>query len=222
MSTLLLLKFFHLLGFVYWLGGDLGTYYASRVVTRADLDAGARATAFNIMMGCDQAPRLCMPLIFALGFHLAVRMGFIDGSAGLIALNWVVCLGWVGMVLAIHFGHGKSWLPGLQAFDIWFRYAMILIIGGTAIYALLTGTLYNANWVAVKSLVFALLMVCGMMIRRCITEFVPAWIELQSKGPSDQVNAVIAKSINGCKPYVHAIWIGLLFNAAIGIHLINF
>ena len=26
---LLLIKFFHLLGFVYWLGGDLGTYYAS-------------------------------------------------------------------------------------------------------------------------------------------------------------------------------------------------
>lgn len=222
MSTILLLKFFHLIAFVYWLGGDLGTYYASRFVARADLDVGARATALDIMMGCDQAPRVCMPLIFALGFHLAVRMSFVDASSAIVALVWLICLGWIAMVLAIHFGHGKSWLTGLQAFDTYFRYVMIAVIGGSAIYALVSGNIYNGNWLAVKSLVFAALMACGLMIRRSLVDFVPAWIELQSKGPSEKVNTIIRNSIRGCVPYVHVIWLGLLINAALGLHLINF
>ena len=37
MNEYLLLKFAHLRAFVYWLGGDLGTFLASRYVIRDDL-----------------------------------------------------------------------------------------------------------------------------------------------------------------------------------------
>lgn len=222
MSEILLIKFLHLLAFVYWLGGDLGTYYASMFVARSDLDTKARSTALDIMMGCDQAPRICMPLIFALGVHLAYKMGFMDVSGVVVVLAWIVTIGWVSMVWAIHIGHGKSWLAGLQKFDTWFRYFMIVLVGGTAVYALVSGKIYQGDWLAIKALIFAILMICGLLIRREIKDFVPAWIELNSNGPSDQINETIRKSLVGCRPYVWTIWAGLLINAALGLHLINF
>lgn len=221
MTTILLLKLLHILGLVYWLGGDLGTFYASRHLVRPDLDTSARKVSFDIMMACDQAPKTCMPLILAVGIHLGVLMGFINTGQWLIVVSWLVCLLWLGMVWAVHLGHGKSWVPGMQQFDRVFRYVLIVIIGGTAIYALISGEIYNGNWLAIKALIFAVLMFCGVMIRRCLGPFIPAWIALQSDGPSDAVNKTIANSVNSCHPYVYAIWVGLLINAALGLHLIG-
>jgi len=222
MSEILLIKFLHLLAFVYWLGGDLGTYYASTFVARSDLDTKARSTALDIMMGVDQAPRICMPLILGLGVHLAYKMGYMDVSPAIVALTWIITIAWITMVWAIHNGHGKSWLAGLQKFDLWFRYLMIVLVGGSAIYALITGEIYQGDWLATKALIFALLMMAGVVLRYRLKNFVPAWIALNSEGPSDEVNQTIRKSLVGCRPIVLAIWVGLLINAALGLHLINF
>ena len=222
MSEILIIKFLHLLAFVYWLGGDLGTFYASHFVVKSDLDKSARVTALDIMMGCDQAPRLCMPLILALGVHLSFAMGYMQISFLWVVLTWLVCLLWVGMVLAIHFGHGKQWLPGLQRFDLNFRYVIIVILAASAIYGLVTGAIYQGNWLAVKVLVFVGMMICGLMIRRQLANFIPAWIKLTSEGADDETNAAIASSIRACHPYVYLIWAGLLINAALGLHLIIF
>lgn len=222
MNEILLLKFLHLLGFVYWLGGDLGTFYASQFVIKSELDKSARVTALDIMMGCDQAPRLCMPLILALGIHLAFAMGYMQISSLWVVLAWIVCMVWVGMVLAIHFGHGKQWFPSLQKFDLNFRYIVIIVLAASAVYGLVTGKIYQGNWLAVKMLIFVGMMICGLMIRRKLTDFIPAWVKLTTEGPDDAVNAAISKSIMACHPYVYLIWAGLLINAALGLHLIIF
>ena len=70
MYTLLL--YIHVLGLVYWLGGDLGTYLSSRYVLRSELGVEARQTAFNILMACDMGPRLAMPIMLGTGCHLSV------------------------------------------------------------------------------------------------------------------------------------------------------
>lgn len=222
MTEVLIIKFLHLLGFVYWLGGDLGTFYASHYVIKSDLDKSARVTALDIMMGCDQAPRLCMPLILALGVHLAVIMGFMQISSIWLAVTWLVCLVWVGMVLAIHFGHDKQWLAGLQKFDLRFRYILIVLLAGSAVYGLITGRIYQVDWLAVKMLIFVGMMICGLMIRRKLVNFIPAWVKLTTEGATQEVNDIISNSIKACHPYVYLIWAGLLVNAALGLHLINF
>ena len=74
--TFIILKYLHLLGFVYWLGGDLGTFLASRQVVRTDLSSQARQTALSILLACDLGPRLAMPIMLPLGVHMAGLLGY--------------------------------------------------------------------------------------------------------------------------------------------------
>ncbi|MEM9301707.1 MAG: hypothetical protein AAGE01_06330 [Pseudomonadota bacterium] len=220
MSTLLVVKFLHLLGLVYWLGGDLGTYYASRFVGKSELSPDARATAFKIMMGCDQAPRLAMPLMFGTGLHLAAAMGLVPGGAATMLIGWLLTGGWLGMVLALWLGEHAAWSQPLAKIDFAFRLLLLAaILGGST--ALLAGAVPTAPyWLSWKLLVFGGMVGMGLMIRRKLKPFVPAWIALQSGRGTPEADATIAGSIRSCKPYVHAIWLGLLVNAALGVHLI--
>lgn len=219
MNEIVLLKFLHLIAFVYWLGGDLGTYYASHFVVRDDLDNSARSTALDIMMGCDQAPRLCMPLIFAIGFHLAATMGLVSDAPVLVGGIWALALFWLVMVLAVHFGHGRAWIPRLQQFDFGFRLVVIAALTIAAILSFRSATPFAADWLALKVLIFAGLVFCGLMIRIRVAQFVPAWAELMQGNRSQDVNDRIRKSLTAARPWVWLIWAGLLVNAALGLHL---
>lgn len=221
MNEFLIIKLLHIIAFVYWLGGDLGTYYASRFLSRSDLSPQARSTALTIMMGCDQGPRFAMPLILPLGFHLAYLMGGFQVSALWLTVTWIVCLAWVASVATIHFGHGTRIEKILTAIDFKFRVAVALGLGGLAIYALITGKIFPMSWVAWKLLVFAVLVSFGLMIRVGLKPLGPAWGALMTSGATPEVDAIIKRCINSCLPFVWGIWIGLLINAAIGLHIIG-
>ena len=57
--------------------------------------------------------------------------------------------------------------------------------------------------------------------RRRLKPFLPAFLELVSKGPSEAGNRVMEKSIGQCRPFVWCIWAGLFLNTALGVHLIG-
>lgn len=221
MSEFLIIKLLHIIAFVYWLGGDLGTFYASRFVARPDLSPEARSTAMTIMMGCDQGPRFAMPLILPLGFHLAYLMGAFQVSTFWLAITWIICLAWVAWVATIHFGQGSRIAQILTAIDFKFRVAVVLGLGGLAIYALATGKIFPVKWVAYKLLVFAVLVGFGLMIRVALKPLIGAWGTLMTSGPTAEINATIKRSLSHCLPFVWGIWIGLVINAALGLHIIG-
>ncbi|MFV8784248.1 hypothetical protein ACNKU7_17640 [Microbulbifer sp. SA54] len=221
MSAYLFVKLLHNLCFVYWLGGDLGTFYASRYVTRPDLSPQARSTALTIMMGCDQGPRFCMPLILPLGLQLAHMTGQWSVEPVWLWLSWGFCLGWLGLVATLHFAHGKSFVPALTQFDFYLRIVLIVGLLALAGYALATKFILTASWLAIKLGIFALLVLCGLLIRMRLKLFGAAWGRLMAGDSSDAVNQTISSSIASCRPFVYLIWVGLLVNAAYGLHLIN-
>ncbi|WOX05883.1 hypothetical protein [Microbulbifer pacificus] len=220
MSAYLFVKLLHNLCFVYWLGGDLGTFYASRYVTRSDLSPQARTTALTIMMGCDQGPRFCMPLILPLGLQLAHMSGQMPVASVWLWLAWAFCLGWLLLVATLHFAHGKAFVPALTRFDFYLRVVIIVALLSLAVYALVTNVILASNWLAIKLGIFALLVLCGLMIRVRLKSFGAAWGKLMSGDDSDSVNGTIRGSIASCRPFVYTIWVGLLANAAYGLHLI--
>ena len=220
MNEYLLLKFLHLLLFVYWLGGDLGTFYASRFVANASLTPAARATAVRIMMGVDMAPRLCMPLILPFGVQMAAMQGWLPVSGvGLVAM-WVLCAIWLAMVLAVHHYSGQPLGAAIGRIDFWFRIGVIVGLGSVAIYSLTMGQIITLPWVAIKLLIFTGCVVCGLIIRVRLKPFGPAFGRLMTEGPDDETNRILADSIAGCRPLVVLIWVGLLVSAALGMHLL--
>jgi hypothetical protein len=222
METFALFKLVHLLLFVYWLGGDLGTYYASRFVTNPDLTAAQRGTALKIMAGCDQAPRICMTLIFASGLHMTWLNSMVQVSGAVVAGVWLVCLAWLAMVLLLHFRSDASWAPGLARFDFAFRIAVIVVTLAIGVSALIDAVSFiRPDWIAAKFLLFGALVACGLMIRVYLKPFGPAFARLMSEGPSMEVNATISTSLARCRPWVYAIWVGLLVAAVLSLRLLR-
>ena len=221
MTTYLTLKLLHLLAFVYWLGGDLGTFFASRFVVDPKLSPAQRHTALKIMLGCDQGPKLCMPLIFAIGYSMSTQLSFIVAPAMLEVAVWLVCLAWFANVNWLYFTQNVAAKAKVSQFDLWFRVA---VVTGLVILGLLSLTgenLIKAPWLAVKVLIFAALVACGIYIRIQLKPFVAAFGQLMTKGSSPEVETGLSGSLKRVRPAVYLIWIGLILNAALGLHLIQ-
>ena len=220
MNEYLLLKFAHIIAFVYWLGGDLGTFLASRQVVNRDLTPESRAVALKIMLACDMGPKFAMPLILPLGVHLAWLGGVLALPGAAIAMVWLASLYWFCVVLILFLKEGQPFTARLSQFDLYFRIAVVALLTAYAIYAL-SGAGDTANWVAWKLLVFAALVSCGIAIRINLRPFGAAFGQMMSTGPTGESDSTLERCVARCRPYVWFIWGGLFLNAAIGTDLVG-
>lgn len=220
MSIFLILKYLHILLFVFWLGTDMGTYYSSKFVINPNLTAPQRATALQILLGCDLGPRIAMPLIMPTGIHMGKELGLINiGTTGLV-LVWLAGLLWLVLVLAVHFGKDETRKKKLKKLDFWLRPIIVVGVSAFAIYSLIDNSYIAVAWMNYKLLIVCGLILCGLGIRYHLTRFTPSFVNLMQGKEIETSNEIMKKRMNACLPYVYGIWIGLLVNAAYGIHLI--
>ena len=219
MNEYLLLKFLHIVAFVYWLGGDLGTFIASRQVVNPDNSPQSRHVALKIMLACDMGPKLAMPLILPVGLHLAYLGGTLPLTALQMGLAWAVALYWFVVVMVLYLNEGKPFTAKLSQLDLYFRIAVALMLMTWGSYQLIQGT--GATWVVWKLIIFAAMVCCGIAIRINLKPFVPAFAAMMGQGASEKTNQIMTNSIAQCRPWVWCIWGGLLVNAALGTRLIG-
>ena len=212
-ATLLVI---HLLLFVYWLGGDLGVFYSSRFVVDPKLTREARLTAAKIMLDIDLIPRICLALMLTVGGLLTEFYGVEHPPLQLAA---IVLLGpvWLAMVLFVHFREGTAAGHRIARIDFAFRWFMIAAICASVAWSVATGRLAAQPWIAAKLLVFAFLIFCGLMIRVGMPPFVAAFRNLAARGASDADNLQLQQSLARVRPWVFAIWAGVLLEAVIGV-----
>ncbi len=206
----------HVLLFCYWLGGDVGVFYSSKFVADPSLSNDTRLIAAKIMLGCDLLPRICMSLMLTVGGLLSHYMGVEHPTWQLVG---IILLGpfWLSIVLILHFKHNADFVPRLTKFDFYFRWAMIVTIIGSSVYALITERLADTPWLIAKLLGFAFLIFCGLMIRINLAGFVATYIKLMSNQHTAKDDQNMIKSLNKVRPWVVTIWIVLIVEAALGI-----
>lgn len=221
MNEYALFQLGHLLLFVYWLGGDLGTFWSSRFISRTDLSVPARATAAKIMAGVDQVPRVCMTLIVPFGLQMAVMRTMVRVDDWVVWAVWLVSFAWLAMVLVLHFRHDRPYIALLTRIDFGFRVLVIIAFLAAGSYGLATGELIVLDWIAVKIIVFGLLVACGLMIRVNLKPFEPAFHRLLTEGSDPETERAISGSLRRCLPYVYAIWVGLLICAALSLGVVR-
>ncbi|MEM1413074.1 MAG: hypothetical protein AAGH19_12020 [Pseudomonadota bacterium] len=219
MTEIALLKFAHVLGLVYWLGADLGVFYSSYVLCDDQQPSAVRVSAAKILFALDQAPRVSMTLMLPLGVHLAVSLGYIVAPAWLVPALWLLTAGWLTMVLVLHFkGHGDA-LPGLKRFDLAFRALLVVALVGIGVTAIIGAMPSVTTWAGIKLAVFGGLVFCGLMVRLRLKPFEPAFGQLLRGEATAADNDAIHRSIGGTRPFVLTIWVGLLLNTALGVHV---
>lgn len=99
-STLL-----HLLVFAYWLGGDIGVFYSSFLLTDPKRAVAGRLAAGKILSDVDLAPRICLLLMAPTGFVLAAAKEWIELNPILIAALFLGAAFWIVAILRLHRRH---------------------------------------------------------------------------------------------------------------------
>jgi hypothetical protein len=211
----------HILLFVYWLGGDLGVFYSSRYILKSDLSPQTRAVAAKIMHGIDLAPRICLVLFLPSGVTL-MKTGPLGDQ--FFAPWWLLGLMWVGfgiwLAVAIADFRGGDTPAGrrYQVADIWVRYVLVAVLLVVSAYTIIVaepfGVDTNPKWLGAKVLAYGLCILMGVLIRRELKPFGPAFGQLMTTGSTPEVERAIVGSIKRCEPYVFAIW-GLVLAAAV-------
>ena len=213
----------HLLLFTYWLGADLGVFYSSRYVLRADLPPASRAVALKIMAWLDVAPRLCLVLFLPSGVTLMALDDYgRDLFAGWPLVGvWAAGLAWLALVIADHLLHDSPLHALVRRLDLAVRFAVVAGLLASASYALLAsepfGVETNPKWLGGKVALYAIAIACGIAIRFQLRPFAPAFGALVTSGSTPEVERDLRGSIVGSQPYVAAIWLCVLGAAVLGV-----
>lgn len=211
-----LVKYLHVLLFVYWLGADAGVFYSSTFVVNEKLTKEARLTAFKIFVNLDMLPRYCLALMLTVGGVLAEYVGYrhpLWQMIGIVALGPI----WLWVVHMVHVKEGTQFGQVLARGDYYFRGVMIVGLVASVAYHWYTGPLQAFPWIAAKLLIFAFLIFCGFMIRVKIPPFMEGFRTLATTGPTPESDRLMQQGMGASKPYVLLIWAGVAISALIGV-----
>lgn len=214
----------HLLLLTYWLGADLGVFYASRFVLRPELSVQTRTVVARIMHVLDVSPRICLVLFLPSGIALIAEhpLGRATFGGGVRqAALWLLSLAWLGLVLADYRLQGAGVGRLVRRVDLAVRYALVAVLLGAAAYTVLVpapfGVSSNPDWLGLKVGAYALAIACGIAIRARLRPFGVAFAELSRSGSSPAVEAALAGSLRSAIPFVLVIWALVLAAAVLGV-----
>jgi prepilin signal peptidase PulO-like enzyme (type II secretory pathway) len=125
------------------------------------------------------------------------------------------------MVLFLHFASRGRDLSILTKIDFRFRIIVVTALIAFALYTLVSSAGILPDWLAYKTIIFASLVFCGLMIRLKLRTFAPAFKKLVEGTHSAADSRNVGRSLVSSRPYVFAIWIGLLLNTALSLRLIQ-
>jgi hypothetical protein len=214
-----LLLLIHILLLVYWLGADLGVFYAAGFLTKPELSLEARRTAMKILHFVDLFPRMALVLMLPVGSSLALLGGYAvlpDGwAAPVLAVVWVAALAWFALVVKIYGGPAA----GLTRLDYIIRYAVIAGLLALAASSL-TGhgpIVQGAGWLAAKLIIFAGIIGLGLGIRATFKPFAVAYGQLVTKGSTPEIEAAMKAAQGRVRPVVLTLWAALVVEAYLGL-----
>lgn len=210
------LKLIHIVLFVFWLGTDLAVYYSSQFVADFSLSKETRITVAKIMSWCDLMPRICMTLFLGSGILLASKIG-LNVPSWLSFIVVLICICWLAMVLTLHYKESANYHALLKKVDTFFRWLMIIVVPGVAMYFYSIGFFENTSWLLLKLGGFAFTIFCGLMIRKDLLGFNSVFAKVINGNETEDDNVLMNESLTKVKVWVWCIWIVLVIEAYIGV-----
>ncbi|MBI1263759.1 MAG: hypothetical protein GC187_03380 [Alphaproteobacteria bacterium] len=209
-----LLELLHILVLVYWLGGDLGAFVASRLVADSARAPAGRVAAATILMHVDMAPRMALIFAFPTGFALGVQQGWLPADPAWIAPAFVLAGVWAAAAWMVHLKAGPDGLA--KRIDMAIRIAALTGFAGAGA-AGLAGLIALPLFIAGKLLVLALAVFAGLMVRRVLAPFGAAFGRIAAGQGDSEAEAIVATSLSKARFWVFVIWAAVLGAAALGV-----
>ena len=102
-------------------------------------------------------------------------------------------------------------------FDLIVRYVLFVVLVIISITSFIYQYPLIENWLALKVLLFALTIFCGIMIRISAKPYIMAFGRMLQEGSSPEVEKEIHESAAKARRWVKAIWVLISLAALIGV-----
>ena len=220
MYELPILKWLHIVAMVYWLGGEWGVFQTSYNVVNHRLALDERRRHMETAYRIDILARTGIILLLPLGLHMGHIWGLQPlGGAWLVGM-WIAFAGWLALCWAAFLARETDRGIRLTKADEAIRYVVIPVLFFSALFSLLGHGPFKAEtglmWYSAKVLVYALMLVIGLLLRFIMREWTVLFRRLATEGSPPEVERQLEKSIAFGRKLAYVYWIGILTVAFLG------
>lgn len=191
-------KYAHLLMFAFWVGTDMGVFFAARRSTDARLSFVTRVTLLHMALRIELLPRTMWKAALPFGVMLSRNLGFLPISDLAVGLVWAFSIVWWAVSMAGAYWYDKplghrlagitNWLTGLVGVAVIVLCASSWLGAGPFVQ--------SAPWLHLK---VALYGVINLMVIWMIKAFDPigaAFGRLAVEGSKPEIEAIISRTMD--------------------------
>jgi hypothetical protein len=219
LTTLSVLKWFHIVAMVYWLGGEWGVFQTARNVVNRSLPMDERRRHMETAYRIDILARTGILLLFPIGWHMGHYWGVQPFGGAAITLVWVVFGLWLLLCWSAFIKRETDTGIKLTIWDERIRYLVIPTMAIVAISSLLGYGPLNAGvgqkWFSLKVLLFSGMLVIGLLLRFIMREWT-AMFRILAEGSNPEVENRLEKSLRFGDKLAYTYWVGILSIAFLG------
>ncbi len=213
-----LFRYAHLLAFVYWLGADLGVFYAARYAARGGLSSAERHRFLRLALLLDMGPRTALILVVPTGFTLAVGGGWLPADMGLVGFVWAASLAWLVLTWWLHLAEGKSaWIEPWRLIDLGVRFAVIAFFAAGGLAALSGLGPLHSRWLALKALLYAAVVGIGVLLRVLLADWLRGMRLVDSGEDVGLGNRLIEVAARRAERWALLLWLLVAGIALLGV-----
>lgn len=207
--------YIHILGWVIWLGTDLGVFIGAKFTENPEYSVETRLTILKLAMILDIAPRISVPLVFGTGVYLQNYLFQTNFPTPLLGL--FITAVWLGVVTLNAFSDDMSKVGAVSKMGVLaIQGIAVFAMGGSAIVSLFGADIFP-TWLALKWLVYAWIAAFAIGIDVTFKPAIADYVRLQTEGATDEINASLRKNLKPVYITVLAVYLGTMVAAYLGV-----
>lgn len=210
------LVFFHILLFVFWLGGDLGVAILGSHFRKRHYSIQERLTILKLLVVTDMGPRTVWALMIGSTISLVAAGGYWDVPKWGVALAWAVSLTWLWLVWTAHLAGQTPKAARLKKIEMALKWGLAAFYLGLGLLSLVTDAPLEPNWLATKAFLFGTIFVAAILIDVMFKPVGPLLMQLIEKGSSDMTEEPLLKTMNRSRFWVRMTYLLLVIVGFIG------
>jgi len=216
-SLISVLAFFHIILFVFWLGGDLGVAILGDHFRKRDTySLQERMTILKLLVINDLGPRYAWALMVASTISLVKAGGYWDLPIWGVALAWIISLGWCWIIHSAHKAGQTDKGKKLRKVEMTLKWVLAAFYLGLGAISFTTDAPLEPNWLATKALLFGLVFIAAILIDVMFKPVGPLLMAVIEKGSSDETELPLLKTMNKSRFWVRMVYLLLVIVAFIG------
>lgn len=210
-----LMAFFHVVLFVYAIGGDIAVYYIGNYITKDELPIEERLRVRSMRFIVDMSARTSLVLLLPIGFTLSTAFGSsIDGD--LLLGIWAFSILWLILIWIVHFKRETKEGEIYRLLDLGIRYILSFSLIVLGLFSLFSDSIIQSNWLSLKISIFGLILANGIWIRMIVGKMRECIQLVQNKSDIEFAESQIKKEQSTLNKAALMIWILVILMAFLG------